>query len=784
MSDELKQLRREKQELTEKCRRLEIELQKSEDRFSKIFHSAPSIMTISRIQDGQIVDLNQASANLGGFKREELIGTSRSGRSLWANPEQRDVVISKLNTEGNIRNLPVDFVGKNGEIHHLLFSAESILFNDEACFLSMSLNITEQQKEAAALRDSEEKYRQLVENSIQGLAILQDTRFVFSNRAFSEISGYTFEELLAFPSSTDLIHPEDRAEAIRRYHARLEGLPVPSNYEYRIIRKDGSIRWLQGFACIIQYRGRTATQIAHIDVTDRREIEQALRESKEYLNHIINCIGDPIAVKDRNYNLILVNDAFCTTLGSSREDLIGTTGFEHLAQEVIQALRQNEEEVFNTGKECLTEDVIFGPDGSASTLMTRKSLLTGKDGKKQLVLVIRDITEYKRLEAQFLQSQKMEAIGVLAGGVAHDFNNLLNVINGYGELLMEDLAPDNPMRKDLGQIQDAGKRAAALTSQLLAFGRKQILQPEDFDINTVITQMNSILSRLIGEDIHLVTNMTPERGLIHADPAKIQQILLNLVVNARDAMPHGGSLTIETANVVFTESAKKEYWETQPGPYVMLSISDTGIGMDAKTQSRMFEPFFTTKPKDQGTGLGLSTVYGIVQQSSGFILVNSKPGEGTTFKIYFPSKGNHNSSVSEERTPQRTLLGSETVLLVEDEAAVRNLTSRILKEKGYQVLEASHGAEALQISREFKEKIHLVITDVVMPGIRGNVLLNRIESERPNIKSLYISGYTDNALAHRGILNSEVAFLQKPFSIENLTHKVRELLDSPVSTNA
>jgi nitrogen-specific signal transduction histidine kinase/ActR/RegA family two-component response regulator len=395
-----------------------------------------------------------------------------------------------------------------------------------------------------------------------------------------------------------------------------------------------------------------------------------------------------------------------------------------------------------------------------------------------MVGVLRDITEHKRLQAQFLQSQKMEAIGLLAGGVAHDFNNLLTVIKGYAEVLAEDIDPGDPKRCDVEQILKAGNQAASLTSQLLAFSRKQILQPEILDLNATIRQMSSMLRRLIGEDIDLVTIAHPELGSVNADPVQIQQILMNLAVNARDAMPQGGKLTIEMANAHFDEAYVREHPQTMDGPYVMLAISDNGIGMDAATQARLFEPFFTTKGKGKGTGLGLSTIYGIVKQSGGFIWVYSEQGKGSTFKIYFPRVEGQSPTATIESNVQHKLNVSETVFVVEDEPSVRALTSRILQSRGYAVLEASNGKLALDIAQKHSGEIHMVITDVVMPEMGGKALVSQLKMDRPDIKVLFVSGYADNAIVHHGILDSGIEFLQKPFSSENLLRKVREVLNS------
>jgi PAS domain S-box-containing protein len=372
------------------------------------------------------------------------------------------------------------------------------------------------------------------------------------------------------------------------------------------------------------------------DVTERRRAEEKLRESREYLDQIINQISDPIFVKDGEYKYVLVNDALCAFKGKPREQLIGKGFFDEYSSDLAESLLEHEKEVFRTGKEGISEDAITDRTGKVRTFMVKKSLLVDKRGNRQIVGVLRDITEHKQLEAQFQQAQKMEAIGALAGGVAHDFNNLLNVINGYCELVLDDLAEDNPMRQDILQIGQAGTRAKSLISQLLAFSRKQILQPEVLDINEVIDNAYLMLRRLIPENIDFVVSGQPGLGLVYADPGQLQQILMNLVINARDAMPEGGKLIIETADADYDEEYVRSHSQAKPGPYVMIAISDNGIGMDEQTKARLFEPFFTTKEKGKGTGLGLSTVYGIVKQSNGFIWVYSELGQGATFKIYFP----------------------------------------------------------------------------------------------------------------------------------------------------
>ena len=394
------------------------------------------------------------------------------------------------------------------------------------------------------------------------------------------------------------------------------------------------------------------------------------------------------------------------------------------------------------------------------------------------VVSVLDVTERKHLEEQLHQSQKMEAVGRLAGGIAHDFNNLLTAIVGYSQLLLGRLEAGNPMQEELEEIRKAGERAASLTRQLLAFSRKELLQPQVLDLNALVANIDKMLRRLIGEHIELVTMFGPQLEPIEADPTQLEQVVLNLVVNARDAMPQGGKIVIETTNLELDEAYAHQHVSVSPGRYVMLAVSDQGSGMNTETLRHIFEPFYTTKRHEEGTGLGLSTVYGVVKQNRGNIWVYSEVGRGTTFKVYVPQVNQVVDARKTEAVSTAVARGTETVLLAEDEELVRKFVRSILEKSGYTVLEAHHGSEALRVALQHPGPIHLLLTDMVMPLMDGKLLAQRMVGLRPGIRVLYMSGYSENAVVHYGVLESGTAFIEKPFTVETLARKVRDVLDT------
>ena len=519
-------------------------------------------------------------------------------------------------------------------------------------------------------------------------------------------------------------------------------------------------------------------------LTELQRVEAALRECEEHYRRLAELSSDAIAIHSQG-KIVDVNTSGAKLLGvSSPEELIGTPVLNLVHpdyREIVQArIRQTQEE---EGPTPLLAMKLLRLSGEAIDVEV-KSIGITYQGQPATQVIVRDIAERQQADAALRQSeeqlrraQKVEVMGRLAGGVVHDFNNLLTAILGYSELLLRRLHQDDPLRRYVIEIQKAGEWAAALTRQLLAFSRKQMPQPKVLDLDQAVAEMNKLLRRLIGENIELVTMLNSAGGLIEADAGQIEQVILNLAVNARDAMPQGGKLIIETARISLDEDYASQHVGVRPGPYILLAVSDTGHGMDAETKARIFEPFFTTKEEGKGTGLGLSTVYGIVKQAGGNIWVYSEVGRGTTFKVYLPQiKAGVASSVP--APPTQVPQGTETILLVEDETIVRRLVREVLTMNGYTVLEAADGQEALGICEQHEGPIHLLITDIIMPQMSGRELAERLRLLHPEIKALYISGYTESAIVHHGVLDAGVPFLQKPFTPGALPVKVREVLSS------
>jgi len=523
-----------------------------------------------------------------------------------------------------------------------------------------------------------------------------------------------------------------------------------------------------------------------IDVTASHEqplrdvYERALAESRRAFASAFDDAPIGIAHISLDGRWLRVNRHLCDLLGYAQEELLATSFRAAIhpddAEQDNRALTQL---LAGTIRKYEREERYRHKDGHFVSARLTAVLHRDSAGASQyFIATIADITHRDRQEGELRQSQKMEVVGRLAGGIAHDFNNLLTVIIGYSELVLQQLAYGTPLHDDVEEIRHAGTSAAALTRQLVAFSRKQILQPQILDLNGIVSRMNALLRRLIGENIEVATRLAAGLDRVWADPGQIEQIIMNLALNSRDAMPHGGSLRIETANVNLDRHWVAEHPDASEGRHVMLVVSDTGTGMDETVQAHLFEPFFTTKERGKGTGLGLATVYGIVKQNDGSIFVDSEPERGTTFKIFLPRTEQTAEPPSPPPPAPYSLGGTETILIVEDQPEVRAVTRDTLARHGYTVLEAANGARALAILEDYDGDVHLLLTDVVMPGMSGRELAERLVTERPDMRVLYTSGYTDDTIVHHGVLEAGMAFIQKPFTPNALRQKIREVLDA------
>ncbi len=639
-------------------------------------------------------------------------------------------------------------------------------------------DITDQHQAARAMRQSEEKYRGIVENTSQGVwQYDSEGTTTFANAQMANILGTGVEAMIGKPIFA-FMDESQRAEARARTERRKKGIAETSDFKLR--RVDGRPVLVRIQANPVHDAdGRFDGVIALVtDVSEQRRAEEATAR----LAAIVESSGDAIISTQLDGTITSWNRGAEKMFGFAAAEVIGTSSYALMPVDAVERSRQRLEGVAR-GEHVDTVDTHrLHKSGEVIAVALSISPLRDPSGRVVGVSKIeRDLTASRKAEAalrrteeQFRQAQKMEAVGRLAGGVAHDFNNLLSVILSYASMNLQALNPTDPLAVDMGEIVTAAERATTLTRQLLTFSRQQLVEPRVLDLNGLIRGMLSMLGRLLGEDIELAALNAADLGRVRSDPGQLEQVVMNLAVNARDAMPDGGKLTIETANV----EVGAEYVGLAPGRYVLMAVSDTGVGMDAATQQHIFEPFFTTKEKGKGTGLGLSTVFGIVQQSGGHVSVYSEPGRGTTFKVYLP-RTDRAPAQTEASLPAGSLRGSETILLVEDEQQVRRVACSILQQKGYHVLEASNGGEAFLISKQYEGRIHLLLTDVVMPRMSGPQLVRELAGQRPEMRVLFASGYTDETIIHHGILDAGIEFLQKPFTPQLLLRRVRQVLDTP-----
>jgi two-component system, cell cycle sensor histidine kinase and response regulator CckA len=732
---------------------------------------------------GTILDVNQQACDSLGYARNELVGKT----PLDFNPDP-DATSARLEEvqrrldAGELLTLERRHRRKDGSVFPVEVRLRPFWVGHRRFAVALVRDITERKRAEEALRLSEERLRQAVRASNLGIFDHDHvTGAVYWSPEERAIHGWVVDRPPTVAEFVAMVHPEDReriAAAIRRAHD-----PAGNgmfDVEQRIVRPDGEVRWLVTrsqtvFEGVGDARQPVRTVGAVLDVTEWKRVQERLAEAQE-----IGGFGS--FEVDVSTWVGHCSPALCRILGvQTEEPFHDFQAFfrRYVHRDDQRRAEQAHAKLLDEGGSDQIEVRYLRPDGQERILQIRRRAMRTVIGQlTKIVGTIQDVTELKQLEEQFRQAQKMEAVGQLAGGVAHDFNNLLTVIMGLSDLVFRRMHREDPSRELLVEILDSSERAAALIRQLLAFSRKQVLQPQVLDVNVVLVKLSKMLLRLLGEDIGLSLDAGPALGLVKIDPGQFEQAVINLAVNARDAMPGGGRLTIQTRNTELDEGYIGQHPDARPGRYVLVAVSDTGQGMDAATRGRIFEPFFTTKRPGRGTGLGLAMAYGFVKQSGGHIEVDSEVGSGTTFKVYLPRTDETVPSRRSSRDLVTIPGGTETILLVEDQDAVRTFARQVLLDEGYTVLEARDGPEALPMPQQRQGPIHLLLTDVVMPGMSGRQLADLLTRDRPQMRVLFMSGHADGAITRHGVSQAGDAFLQKPFTAVGLARKVREVLDA------
>ena len=769
-------------------RKAEEALRQSEQRTRVIIDNALDAV-VSMDSSGVITDWSAQAEKMFGWPRAEAIGRRMSETIIPKQYRERHESGLKRffqTGEGPVLNRRVEIsaLSRDGREFPVELAISPSKLGGRWTFSAFIRDLTEQKKAEEALKAGEQRYRQLFEDIPVGLyRSTAEGNLIDVNPAMVAMLGYPSKEsLLATHADALYVDAADRI----RWRQEMIGEGGVSDFDVRLRRADGSVIWVSDTTHIKRAEDGSVLVYEGVleDITARVETERAVQASERRLVQILEAAPLGIIVSDQEGRPVFANDGARNILGRG---IIPGANVGDLA-EVYQAYVAGTSQLYPTdrlplvralkGESTSVDDMEIHQGNRVISLQVQGAPILDSDGKiVAAVVVFFDATEKRILESQIRQSSKMEAVGQLAGGVAHDFNNLLTVIMSYSAMLLERLDPADSNHEDVQEIAGAADRAAGLTRQLLAFSRQQVMQPRVININDVISDLEKMLRRLIGEDVELVTSLDPDVARINADPGQLEQVLMNLVVNARDAMPAGGRLIIATSNSTLSAESAAGALHAPDGDYVMLAVSDNGTGMTREVQQRLFDPFFTTKDQGRGTGLGLSTVYGIVKQSGGEIYVYSEVGQGSTFKVYFPrfvAKGEYRPPAQTSREIPR---GSEAVLLVEDDSNLRELVARVLRDLGYTVYAAGGGVEALTIARDCETSIDAVITDVVMPGMNGREVVEKLVEARPRIGFLFMSGYTDDDVLRRGVLHGDTAFLQKPFTPDQLARKIRGVID-------
>ena len=738
--------------------------------------------------DGILMEANRTALEFAGISAADVFGKPFWETPWWTHStEEKEKLRRSIGkaAQGEHVRYETFHCARQGELRHVDFSLKPLKDgNNRVMYLiAEGHDITDIKRAEEALQANERRFSQLIQNSFDTVVILDaDGTQRYVSASAERMHGYAPAELVDIPVMERMIHPDDKEQVQKAFRQIIEEGEGGVQYRHRC--KTGGWVWLEARGTNQLGNPDIRGVVVNVrDVTERKRAEEELRESEAKLSALFASMEEMVVLHELafgeggepvNYRITDCNEAFTRITGIRREDAVGKLGNEVYGTEDPPYLEEFSRVALGGG--AYHYETYFAPMGK------HFAISVASPGKNRFATIAADITDRKRaekewetLQTQLAQAQKMETVGRLAGGVAHDFNNMLGVIQGHAEMALEDMGPDDRLRGDLEEIANAARRSADLTRQLLAFARKQTIEPRVLDLNAAIGGMLKMIGRLIGEDIALAWK--PGKGLwsVKLDPAQMDQILVNLCVNARDAIGGVGHLTIETGNATFDAAYCARHAEATPGDYVLLAVSDDGCGMGPEVVAHLFEPFFTTKAVGEGTGLGLATVYGAVKQNGGFIYADSEPGKGTTFEIYFPRQAEEAVHAAPHKAPAAAA-GSGTILLVEDEPAILRMTVAILERLGYAVVAAANPAEALQLAREHAGRLDLLLSDVVMPEMNGRDLAMKLLEIRPGMRRLFMSGYTADAIAHHGLLEAGVQFIQKPFTPHDLAEKLREVL--------
>jgi two-component system cell cycle sensor histidine kinase/response regulator CckA len=757
----------------EPAARSDAALRASELQYRRLFEAAKDGILMLDAASGEITAVNPFLADLLDYDAADILGKKLWEISPFEDVRKSKILFQELQSKDYIRYDDLPLETRRGRLIDVEFVSNIYVSGGQRVIQCNIRDITERRNAERARLASDERYRTLFNYAPDGILIANpEGRYLDANASVCCMLGYTHDELVGL-SADHIVIPSEVAHVSPALTAIKSAITYQREWQFR--RKDGST-----FSADVLVTAMPDGNLLAMlrDLTARKQADHALVEAEERMRFALEAARIGIWDLDALTGVLsvsgVVEEQFglpIGTFGGTFDAFVALVHPDDRAS-VLKAIA----DATATGKDFSVDHRTVRPDGSLRSLSGAGRILTDEAGRPTRAIGIsQDVTCRNTLQSQFHQAQKMEAIGRLAGGVAHDFNNLLTVMLGFCEMLLEGDRHSRTDRRDIEEIQKAALRAAELTKQLLAFSRKEITEPRLLDVAAILTGMRPMLGRLIREDVRIVFGIRPNLAPIKADRGQLEQVIVNLAVNAQDAMRNGGILTIEADNVELDEHFSALHFNTRPGPYVVITVSDSGTGMTAAVRERLFEPFFTTKPRGEGTGLGLATIHGIVARSGGSVSVYSEPGRGTSFKVYFPrAAGVKTVAIPVEAVP--SLTGTELVLVVEDADSLRSLTKRLLEKLGYTVLVAANAAEA---TLRFDENpaIQLILTDVVMPGLSGPALAKQLTARRPDLKVIYMSGYTDEAIVQHGVLMPGIAFLHKPFTAAGIARKLREALD-------